>query len=353
MSGKKQTRADEIKQSITDYLNSKGDNPFVVARCSMNGRGINHFLTITTSGLLIVDYKQKIAGIVETHSFTEWSSVEIDHYAMKSIFTFSGISGTSSTSTFTTLELGKKVERALRTQSSLTVKIIPRPIWRKILGYRSKTRGKMISASIIYMVLILLVITHSSGSSNNSASTDAINVNTSSNTELTISKAASVTKTTSKSKTSNQLAEQKKAMQQEVLAYYEKIIKTATQADNAIKQAKSKLNEVMNGRIDQLTVYDDLGSFSDTCFNENMTLMGMAAPSDLPQKIQDDFNQGTQNLAIAYFSFSQGLKKEQSYLNDPQIALLSQSKQDFSDGQNEMISGATYEFSAKMDAGIK
>ncbi|WP_435531544.1 sunset domain-containing protein [Priestia megaterium] len=93
--------------------------------------------------------------LIERYEWADFSSVTIDHSIAKSVFTFVGHDKNRDI----TIEVkGKEVEEVIRNHSSMEVNVVKRPVWTKVLGYRSQTSWKMFMASIVYTLILLFIL---------------------------------------------------------------------------------------------------------------------------------------------------------------------------------------------------
>ncbi|XIG94404.1 calcium-binding protein [Priestia aryabhattai] len=93
--------------------------------------------------------------LIEQYEWADFSSVTIDHSIAKSVFTFVGHGKNRDI----TIEVkGKEVEQVIRNHSSMEVNVVKRPVWTKVLGYRSQTTWKMFMASIVYTLILLFIL---------------------------------------------------------------------------------------------------------------------------------------------------------------------------------------------------
>ena len=76
---------------------------------------------------------------------------EVDHFAIKSIFSIDGIQ-------FIIGNHGKEVQKFLEGEKKDSFTIKPRPFYRKILGFRSGKRWKQVTAVIGYLLIIFFLI---------------------------------------------------------------------------------------------------------------------------------------------------------------------------------------------------
>ncbi|KAA8749815.1 calcium-binding protein [Priestia megaterium] len=93
--------------------------------------------------------------LIERYEWSDFSSVTINHSITKSAFTFVGHDKNRDI----TIEVkGKEVEQVIRNHSSMEVNVVKRPVWTKVLGYRSQTSWKMFMASTIYTLILLFIL---------------------------------------------------------------------------------------------------------------------------------------------------------------------------------------------------
>ncbi|MBY0001449.1 calcium-binding protein [Priestia aryabhattai] len=93
--------------------------------------------------------------LIERYEWADFSSVTIDHSIAKSVFTFVGHGENRDI----TIEVkGKEVEQVIRNHSSMEVNVVKRPVWTKVLGYRSQTTWKMFMASTVYTLILLFIL---------------------------------------------------------------------------------------------------------------------------------------------------------------------------------------------------
>ncbi|MBY0029015.1 calcium-binding protein [Priestia aryabhattai] len=93
--------------------------------------------------------------LIERYEWADFSSVTIDHSVTKSVFTFVGHGENRD---ITIEGKGKEVEQVIRNHSSMEVNVVKRPVWTKVLGYRSQTTWKMFMASTVYTLILLFIL---------------------------------------------------------------------------------------------------------------------------------------------------------------------------------------------------
>lgn len=113
----------------------------------------NYYAVIDLAGITIYSYDQnRNIKLVKEAFFpwTLWNTVEVDHYFLKSEFHFKG----SEPLTFVANENGQDVEAFIKKFTNINVIPIQRKWYNKIIGFRSKKKWKMITASFIYLLLL-------------------------------------------------------------------------------------------------------------------------------------------------------------------------------------------------------
>ena len=92
---------------------------------------------------------------METHSWDEWNEVLIDHYFVKSTLNFKGRNGSWSVSISSK---GKKVQQVIDSYTDIKIETVSRPWYRKVVGFRSWKTWKMITATMIYAIILFSII---------------------------------------------------------------------------------------------------------------------------------------------------------------------------------------------------
>jgi endonuclease YncB( thermonuclease family) len=112
-----------------------------------------NYAVIDILGITIYTYDQnRDIKLVKEAFFpwTLWNTVDVDHYFLKSEFYFKG----SEPLTFITNENGQDVEAFIKKFTNINVITIKRKWYNKIIGFRSKKKWKMITASFLYLFLL-------------------------------------------------------------------------------------------------------------------------------------------------------------------------------------------------------
>lgn len=118
----------------------------------------NVYAAIHKSGITLYEYNEKYENKIiqlETHSWDEWNEVLIDHYFINSTLDFKGSNRSWSVSISTK---GKEVQQIIDSYTDIEIETVSRPWYRKIVGFRSWKTRKMITATMIYAILLFLFI---------------------------------------------------------------------------------------------------------------------------------------------------------------------------------------------------
>lgn len=155
---KKESIADLAKKAIKAKYAEEGKTLFHVSGTSLKGHGIGNFFAVfNPSGIEVYEFTtDKNLVLKHTLLWTDWSSVHIDHFALKSVFLFKGSGGEEQ---FAVSDgSGKQSEEVIRQHTQIEVSLHSRKWYQKILGFRSGKRWKMITASLVYLMLLFGII---------------------------------------------------------------------------------------------------------------------------------------------------------------------------------------------------
>lgn len=144
------------KQAIArKYQNEFNETPIIIrAGFKENKFG---YATITKDHIQLFEYDKNVNDVISlaTHQIHDYENVVIDHFAIKSIFHFKGISKTLE---LIVKEDGKKVESFIQNNTDIEVQKVHRKFHNKILGFRSNTKWKMVVASAVYLFIAIAAI---------------------------------------------------------------------------------------------------------------------------------------------------------------------------------------------------
>ncbi|MGB8271281.1 MAG: calcium-binding protein [Priestia megaterium] len=141
-----------------DYTNSQ-NKLLLVSKANYGKKSSNVcYSSVDDKGMNFYEFNnnaQQNLMLIERYEWADFSSVTIDHSIAKSVFTFVGHDKNRDI----TIEVkGKEVEEVIRNHSSMEVNVVKRPVWTKVLGYRSQTSWKMFMASIVYTLILLFIL---------------------------------------------------------------------------------------------------------------------------------------------------------------------------------------------------
>ncbi|MEC3228186.1 hypothetical protein P4W10_16085 [Bacillus thuringiensis] len=115
------------------------------------------YATITKDHIQLFEYDKNIDDVISlaNHQISDYENVVIDHYAIKSILQFKGLSKNFE---LIAKEEGKKIESFIQNNTDIGIQKVHRKFRNKILGFRSNTKWKMIVASAIYLFITVAVV---------------------------------------------------------------------------------------------------------------------------------------------------------------------------------------------------
>lgn len=122
----------------------------------VSGKGLeSYYAAFDQEGIKIYQYKNQL-NLKQELNWSEFTHVNIDHFALKSVFQFSGNGNNEKLSVVDVT--GKQVEEIIRQHTSLEVTNHARKWYQKILGFRSGKKWKMITAGIVYFIILFSII---------------------------------------------------------------------------------------------------------------------------------------------------------------------------------------------------
>lgn len=157
---KKSSSAEKVEKGISELYHAENRQLLLVTKIQRSNhlQGINYYAAIDKDGVEIYQENKSFQHNVvkvDRIEWKDWSSVSVDHYFAKSIFEFKG---DSSTWNLVVDVKGKEVVQLIKGYTNIQVNELARPWYKKILGFRSGKKWKMITASIIYLVIFSNII---------------------------------------------------------------------------------------------------------------------------------------------------------------------------------------------------
>lgn len=149
------------------FLNQSGIFPTLVTQAHGTQ---NSFLVFSFTGFEQYEFKNGSASKLLEDKWENWTSATVDYLFSQSVFTFK-----SDTKTFElkVSQQGKDVAALIKANTNIHLEEIPRKWWNKILGFRSKTKWKMVVATISYLVVFGMVISAIGGENATAPTTKA------------------------------------------------------------------------------------------------------------------------------------------------------------------------------------
>ena len=157
MSEKKKTPDQKAKEAIMNLYQDLGKEPWLIAKVATPGILYGAF---HSDGVNIYKFDKVQPILTQTHEWKNFTGASVDFFATKTVI---ALNGESHGANIVMMEKGKDLVSLLRSSTSITVQTIERPFWRKILGFRSKTKWKMAVAVVAYLAIFGGVVNAASG----------------------------------------------------------------------------------------------------------------------------------------------------------------------------------------------
>lgn len=135
-------------ESVMKLCNTSGIKPWFVAKIS-GSPGV-FYGAFHSEGISIYKFDKAQPALTQTHVWENFTEATVDFFAAKTAII---LSGESHTTTLVVMEKGKDLVPLLRSNTGLKILILDRLWWRKILGFRSNTKWKMVIAIVVYIIL--------------------------------------------------------------------------------------------------------------------------------------------------------------------------------------------------------
>jgi len=155
---KKPSIEELARNRIVNLYKYEGKKLLLFCDAAIKGKSLNVYAALHKSGITLYEYKETYENKIiklETHSWDEWNEVLIDHYFVKSTLDFKGSNGSWSVSISSN---GKEVQQVIDSYTDINIETASRPWYRKIGGFRSWKTWKMITATLIYAILLFSII---------------------------------------------------------------------------------------------------------------------------------------------------------------------------------------------------
>jgi hypothetical protein len=367
----KKPSIDELaKISIIASFKESGRDPWLIEKVLLPKK-INTYAVVDQKGIEIYEYKtfRKETNKIESHTWDEWTTVTVDNFFTKSVFAFTGDSGTLKLAVSNN---GNALSQLIKNRSPLTLEVIPRTWWRKILGFRSNVRWKMAVASIIYFYLFIMIV---GLASNDSASQPATTSVTEENNVETTAKSEDSSKNEEEKKAEAQ-AQQKaegeakkkadeeakleaqkqelemKQHQQAVLDFEKSVYDLEDTIEPIMDNYQKAMTGLGNGSVDIYTAYTAAKEARDACQYLQTKFYTMPIPEGLPEEIDALLSDASSDLGTAYYTKKEAMEYVLKFLDEQKPSYMDKFKEEISMSDQFMISGIAKIFDAKVKVGI-
>lgn len=151
------------ENTVLNLIKALGKEPWLVAKVITTGGGTIYGL-FHSEGVHLYKFVKQQPVLTNTYAWEDFTNVSVDYFAIKTVFSFTGIINT----TIVCIEKGKELTSLLKSNTKINVNIIDRPFWRKILGFRSRTKWKMVVATLVYLAILGNIVSPDDNSKNTS-----------------------------------------------------------------------------------------------------------------------------------------------------------------------------------------
>lgn len=142
-----------VKGSLSDSFQQEGKELVYIVPVKKTALG-RFFGAVNQNGIEVFEAtNKKELNKVDELFFQDWESSSVEHFFIKAQFIFQKDLFSKE---LIVEDKGKEIEAIIR--QHIPVQVMQRPWWRKIIGFRSKTKWKMVVASIFYFVLITNIL---------------------------------------------------------------------------------------------------------------------------------------------------------------------------------------------------
>jgi hypothetical protein len=145
---KKKPTADQIARELITSLYIHSDHQLILITKLKFKRISNYYGAVSKQGIEIYEFSQfsKKVNKVDHLKWADWNEVTIEKFFIKTIYI---LRNKSEIRELITEDTGSPLTNVLKQQTNLLINEIPRPWWRKILGFRSKVKWKMKSETVM------------------------------------------------------------------------------------------------------------------------------------------------------------------------------------------------------------
>lgn len=143
------------EQIVEEYLKKNSCKEGSITGGSIVGQNLLDisYLVVHEEGFDVYYLKDNKITATKAFSWDDFTEVTVDHYAMSSLFRFSGKVNISIKAVFSD-RLLKEIKK-----NNISCMIQSRKWYNKIIGFRSRKKWKMLLSSIIYISVLLFIVT--------------------------------------------------------------------------------------------------------------------------------------------------------------------------------------------------
>ncbi|WP_100406693.1 hypothetical protein [Bacillus solitudinis] len=152
---KKPLAIETAKRLITIYMKDTGESYKDITQGTIKGKLGNFYICINEQGFRLFKLSANQKEIIQEgqYHWNDFDSVTIDKFATTTLFNFSG-----KTLLDLKINMPNTFIQSINSQEHIKIEIVSRKWVNKILGFRSKKRWKMVTASIFYSFIALMFI---------------------------------------------------------------------------------------------------------------------------------------------------------------------------------------------------
>ena len=157
---KKPSQKELDGNSIRTLMGTEGRTPLVISQIT---GGHRLYVASDNKGMVFYEYGRNYEhNFIKKgeHQWGDFTNVVVDHFAVKTVLNFSG---DNTNLDIVLMEKGKEFVQVIDSYSHISIQTLQRAVWNKVLGFRSRTKWKMYTASIGYAIAFLMVVTIFSG----------------------------------------------------------------------------------------------------------------------------------------------------------------------------------------------
>ncbi|CEH30248.1 Uncharacterized protein BN1090_A2_02698 [Aneurinibacillus migulanus] len=237
----------------------------------------------------------------------------------------------------------------IKSYTDIQVNDIPRPWYKKILGFRSGKKWKMVIASIVYLLILSSFISNFGNSGKQGTNSQSTTAATPASTQQTIDSTQQKVNTEEKKKED---AAKKKEQQKAIIQFEQELYsieKPATAAGNRYKATAEKMGK------GQATIYDLYEAASNANKQADKTRYAystLKVPEGLPADVTDMLKEAKSKLSTAYYTKSKAMEYAMEFIDSQKPSDLQKAKEETQMSDQFILAGITKVLEAKEKMGI-